>query len=290
MQDDSTRKAPSGEPAHSAPSVMERARGSIHGIVDVNVSLSHWPSRRVPHDDTPGLVAKLRQSNVARAWAGSFDGLLHRDIAAVNTRLARDCQQNGGGFLVPFGSVNPMLPDWQDDLRRCQEEHHMPGIRLHPNYHGYTLDNPAFAELLRLAEARELIVQLAVKMEDERTQHPLLQVPSVDMKPLPALIAQRSKLQLVILNGLRTLRGSSLTQLAAAGQVSFEISMLEGVGGIAKLLDVLPLERVLFGSHFPFFCFESAVLKMWESSLSDFHLAAISNKNARRLLPNAAEK
>jgi len=43
------------------------------------------------------------------------------------------------------------------------------------------------------------------------------------------------------------------------------ISMLEGVGGVEKLLDVVPVDRVLFGSHLPLFVLESAVFKMRES-------------------------
>jgi len=62
--------------------------------------------------------------------------------------------------------------------------------------------------------------------------------------------------------------------------------MLEGVGGIANLLQTMPPERLLFGSHFPFFVLESALLKMRESKLTPAQLEAISRQNAERLLPS----
>ena len=253
-------------------------------IVDVNVDLSRWPFRRLPCDEASKLVARMKKCHVSQAWAGSFDGIFHRDVGGVNRRLSHDSRWAGEGMLLPFGTINPILPDWPEELRRCHEDYHMSGIRLHPNYHGYTLDDPVFAELLAMATQRRLVVQLALRMEDTRVQHRLMQVADVDVKPLADVVAACPKLRLVMLNSLRTLRADAIKKLIAAGNVYFEISMLEGVGGVAKMLDTLPLDRLLFGSHLPLFNLESAVLKLQESELSDKQLKAISGENAKRLL------
>ncbi|MDR3676429.1 MAG: amidohydrolase family protein [Acidobacteriota bacterium] len=253
-------------------------------IIDTNVYLSRWLFRRLPGDEPEALVAKLRQRNVVQAWAGSFDGLLHRDIAGVNIRLAQACRTYGQGILVPFGSINPKLPDWQEDVRRCQEEHKMLGIRLHPNYHGYGLGDPVFAELLKLATARRLIVQIALCMEDERTQAPLMRVSPVDITPLAEVVTNTPDLRLELLNRTSRISQEQFRAVLAAGDVYTDISMVEGVAGVARIIQEVPLPRVLFGSYYPFYDFESALLKIQESGLDEGSQKGICEGNARRLM------
>ncbi|TWU17499.1 Amidohydrolase [Novipirellula galeiformis] len=252
-------------------------------IIDVNVYLSRWPFRRLPHDNPTSLVRKLSQRGVRQAWAGSFDGLLHKDISSVNSRLVADCKEHGEGLLVPVGSVNPTLPDWQEDLRRCHEVHQMHAIRLHPNYHGYTLDSEQCSQLLKEAHDRELVVQLVLSMEDPRVQHPLLQVPVVDTKPLETLVKQYPDLRLVIMNNYGAIKESRAAQLAESGQVYFEISHFENVGALEKWVTTVPHERLLFGSYFPFFNLEAALLKFQESQVGGLATSAIQYSNAQSL-------
>lgn len=252
-------------------------------IIDVNANLSRWPFRRTPCDELPRLVAAYQKHGVRQAWVGSLDGLFHRDLDGVNRRLVEACREERSVELVPFGSINPMLPDWQEDLRRLAEDYSMPGLRLHPGYHGYRLDEPALAELLDQAAQRRLIVQLVVRMDDVRVQHPLMRIADVDTKPLAALVQARPGLRVVLLNGLATLRGARLKALAATERVWFEIAMREGAGGVGSLLDEAPPSRVLFGSHLPLFPLESAILKMQEAALDDRQRQAIACENARGL-------
>src|SRR5262249_1095883 len=139
----------------------------------------------------------------------------------------------------------------------------------------------------QLAAKRRMIVTLALIMEDERMMHPLLRVPTVDTDALAALLAQTPGVRLVLLNALGKLRGEALEAILRAGDVFVEISMLEGAGGLARLLEKVPVERVLFGSHAPFFYAEAALLKLQESPLDERQLRAVCEANARRLLPAA---
>ncbi len=251
-------------------------------MIDTNVSLGRWPFRRLPAEVAGTLADRLRRSLVEQAWVGSLEGLFQRDVAGVNARLANDCRKADPERLVPFGTVNPTLPDWEEDLRRCHEIHRFRGIRLHPNFHGYTLSDSAFARLLTLAAGRGMVVELVVTMEDVRTQHPVFRVPPVDIRPLESVVRSIAGLRLVILNAFQTISLDDAQRLAGAGDVSFDIATLEGVNRLAKLIDRIGAKRCLFGSHFPLFYLESAALKIRETKVARDVIAQIVRINAQR--------
>lgn len=261
-------------PLPAATGIAPPAAGSQ--FIDVNVSLSHWPFRRLVGDETAAMAERLQKNGVTQAWCGSFDGILHRDIASVNRRLAEECAQHGPDLLIPVGSIHPLLPDWRHDLEQCVKTHGMKAIRLHPNYHAYKLDAPAFLELLEAATSQGLFIQIVAQLEDQRTQHPLVQMAPVDLKPLSAALEKVPQARIMVLNTSRVMSMTALRGLP----VWIDIAMLEGVGGIENLLKDWPADKIVFGSHAPFFYWEAARLKLQESALPPAQLAAITHGNA----------
>ena len=258
-------------------------------MIDVNAWLGRWPFRRLPLDEPDALARRLRALGIERAWVGQLDALLHEDVSAVNARLAESCDRRGDGLFVPFGAVNPTLPDWPEDLRRCHEAHRMPGIRLHPDFHGYALGDPIAAEVMAAAAGRGLVVQVALRMEDPRTSHPRLDLPDVDPAPLADLSARLPDLRLVALNAGGSL-GPPASRLFGMGDVSVDIATLEGVGGIDRLIAAIGADRILFGTHAPLFLPESAALKLRESSPGPDAREAIERGNAMALIGRNTQK
>lgn len=250
-------------------------------IVDTNVYLFRWPFRRIAYDDPAALVEMLRSHGVVEAWAGSFEGVFHKDIAAVNARLADACRAYRDGMLVPIGSVNPKLTNWRVDMQRIDEEHGMPGIRLHPGYHNYTLEDSVVSDVLEEAAKRELVVQVVPWMQDERHHNPLMPVPTPETAPLAELADRFPELTLMVLNGFRS--GGQLGPLVDTDNVLFDFAKLDVITPLDGYLENVPVERIVFGSYSPMFYFESATLKLQESVLSDEQLSAITHQNARRI-------
>ncbi len=280
-----TQAATAAAVAPLARSVTAAVPGSRE-LIDTNVWLSHWPTRRSWAETTEQLFAKLRRHGVTSAWTGSFDSALHSDIAGANARLAAACVRDGDGILVPFGAINPTLPDWEDDVRRCAEEHRMPGVRLLPNYHGYGLDDARFARLLDVASQRGLLVQIALSMEDDRSQNPAFTAAFVSAAPLADTLEKFPAARVMLLNSTSRVLGPStpLLQRLIKRGVLFETATLESVAGIESLLQKAPGVRLAFGSHAPYYYFEAALLKLQESALTAEQLVAIRHGHARAAL------
>jgi hypothetical protein len=189
-----------------------------------------------------------------------------------------------------------MWPNWEEDLRRCHEVYKMPGIRLHPGYHGYELGTPAFARLLTLATERRLMVQIAIELEDDRVHHPKYLSPDVNPLPLVALLRELPGARVQLLNFFGIVRGDKLTTIKAlvdSPQVLFDIANIEGTGGLQKALAGIdsvpmsckvPVERFAFGSHAPYFPVQNALFKFMESRLSGRELKAMMSESAARFL------
>ncbi len=260
------------------------AASSLHAadeakITDCHVYLGSSPFRSLEGENTNTFVNRMMQRGVAEIWAGAFEGLLRRDVAGVNRQLAEKCRAHA--ILRPCGTINLALPAWQDDVKRCAEDHGMRVIRLHPNYHGYTLESPAFRELLALAAKKRLLVQLVAQMEDERTQHPNVSVAAVDLAPLAAIMKEAQDARVMLLNANAAM---VLKHLQGCPNVWLDFAMIEGVGGVENLLKSWPAERVVFGSYAPVFYWESAALKLQESALDKATMQSLCRQNAAALI------
>jgi uncharacterized protein len=278
-----------------APASAPLGASSAPGIVDTNINLFDWPFRKLKYSDTSALVAKLKKHRVVEAWAGSFEALLHKNVTGVNERLALECHEKAAGFLRPFGSVNLAWPDWEEELRRCHETFKMPGIRLYPGYQPFDLTHPDLSRFVSAVRERDLLLQIVFGMEDTRVHHPIINVGIVPATPLVAVLKAEPKAKVQLLHFSGNVQGSDLRSLMTETNAMIDISRWEGNGAIGRMIGTapgvtaprVPVERVAFGSHAPYFPLETAILKLIESPASAEQLNAMMQGNARRLLQAA---
>jgi predicted TIM-barrel fold metal-dependent hydrolase len=204
---------------------------------------------------------------------GAFEGVFYRDCAQANRSLLAQIAGHEAR-LIPWATINPAFPGWQDDLTEAVEAG-MRGVRLYPNYHGYALLDECCLELLSALEEQGVPVAVYHKLVDERLHHWRCPVPPTEMTLAP-LIERFPKLTLIAC-------GVGLLGIEFPPGVYVETSRVEGIAGVAALAKAVGTDHVLFGSHAPYFYLESALLKMVESGLDEAAQQAILHANAHRI-------
>lgn len=72
--------------------------------------------------------------------------------------------------MIPFGSVHPDAPDWREELVRIQALG-LRGIKLHPDYQNFDIDEPRLVPLFETARDLGLLVVLHAGFDPYSPKH-----------------------------------------------------------------------------------------------------------------------
>lgn len=249
-------------------------------IIDTNTSLGDWPFRRLAYSTADEFLGLMDRHGVTQAWVGSFESLFYRDQAAAN-RLLRERIEGHEDRLIPWATINPNFPGWQNDLAEAMGEN-MAGVRLYPNYHGYNLADPCAADFLAQLAEQQIPVAIYYKVVDERLHHWHCLVPPTELC-LETLLDSYPTLEM-LLCGFGLPFAEQNAKLIQSHRVYLEISRLEGVEGARHLCDAIGSDHVLLGSHAPYFYMQAAHLKIVESGLAEDELQQVLYLNASEVV------
>jgi predicted TIM-barrel fold metal-dependent hydrolase len=122
-------------------------------LIDSNAYVGHWPFRQLKDNTCKGLLGRMDKFGINMSVVSNLNGIFYKNTQHANEELYDEIRSDRrfSSRFVPFAVINPAYNGWKDDFEICTDKMGMKGIRLHPIYHGYELDNPACVELVKMA-------------------------------------------------------------------------------------------------------------------------------------------
>lgn len=253
-------------------------------MIDSNAYVGEWPFRRLPYSHPDNLLRKMDALGIERAVVSRLENVFFKDLLVGNRELHAIVQAHADRF-IPAYTINPAYPGWDEDLAICLAELGARNLRLHPNYHGYELLGQENLRLLEIAREHNLLIMIAIGLEDVRHHHRLVIVPDVAAGDIAQTVNAFPDMRFLVAAG----RFSEVTgiwrNVDKRENLYMENSRVQGpIHDVAKLCDVIGPDHVLFGSNSPLHYHESAQLSIeTESQITDAVKQQLFHDNAARL-------
>jgi len=231
-------------------------------IIDVSTAVGPWPFMEL-NDSPEDLSLNMQKKEINIALVSPNEGVCYKNPHLVNEKHIERLKPFP--HLIPVSVINPLLNDMEKEIKKASE-HDLPAVKIFPNYHGYSPDSQEVLEMLKLCASYELTVIVQLRVSDDRGHHPVMMVHDVDLEKVLDIIEKVEELPVVIC-GKRHYGGFE-ERIISRPQTYIDTSFME------ILLDQkLTLEqercnlnnnydRILFGSHYPFFYIESNLIKL----------------------------
>jgi len=253
-------------------------------IIDVNAHLGHYPFRQLRHNTPQGLLALMDRHGINKAVVSSLNAVFYRDAHRGNEELA-DWVAQAPDRLIPLATINPVYPGWERDLQQALTDWKMKGVRLIPQYHGYSLNDQNGQAVLAAAAQYQVPIALHQRLEDRRQRHHFDLAADLSLEEVIAAVRPHPSLRVMLLNWLG-IDGAALAEAGLKGRVLIDLTRIPALlqKQLPALIETLGIEAIAFGTHIPFNYPAPSLLKLSLLNLSVAEKECLAWRNAAAFL------
>ncbi|MHC4441585.1 MAG: amidohydrolase family protein [Planctomycetota bacterium] len=245
-------------------------------LIDVNAFFGHWPYWPLPHTSGESVLGLMDRFGIDRAAMASLRGL-HGDWQEANAETLALTLAHPDR-LIPIACMSPMKGGGGSSLRELVEQGFC-GIRLYPLLlQGYSLRSQFVDEVCSVAGELEVPVIVPTR--------PMMnyRFPTLPFDDI-ADLAQRHPQTPLILSGPNYLLEfqSAIEAMQRCPNMVIEISCMQGFQALARMVEAVGADRVLFGTGLPLHYPACNLAKLQHAKIPENQRQSVGSKNALRL-------
>jgi len=252
-------------------------------IIDVNTFLGEWPFRKLSGDaDT--LLRIMAKCKVDLALVSSLNAIFYKDCEEANIWLKHILQRSKS--LIGICTINPYFPNSLEHLHECINEMGMVGVKIHPSYHGYSLENNnVIGQFFEECSKAKIPIIVPLRIQDERSHHPASRIPPISASQIISAARKNSDLKIIVCNA----RSNEISQICMKNNelnnLYIAFSWVQSLNFIEKMVKNIGSDKLLWGSNFPINYMEPMLRQVTESRIDDEDKEKILAENAKKIFP-----
>ncbi len=183
--------------------------------------------------------------------------------------------------IISFGSIHPMQEDWEEALEHIAELK-LPGIKMHPEFQDFYVDEPIILDIVKKCEKLNLLV-LFHSGADMGYHPPVHCTP----QRLRTVLDKTGCTNIIAAHLGAFLMWEDVDKYLIGTSVMMDTSMTNSFLDKEKCTDMIKrhgADKVLFGSDSPWQGQRAALDYLLSLNISDEEKELITHKNAERLL------
>lgn len=252
---------------------------ALDKVIDMATWTGNWPFLKLRYTELPALQAKLQSLGVRQSFVAPIEAILEQDPLRANRALLDSTR--GDDFFSPVPVIDLSYANWAENVELAVRDGRVRMVKLLPSYHMYDISEAVLEPLVELTQRHRLIVGLQMRVEDKRGMYPLLNVNDPDIVRVVKVLSYFPEQMFVLGNPVI----AELAQvLKSVDNVYVELAGLENIDILLHLKRLYTLDRILFGSHAPFFIPEAVLAKLKYTEASQQDAEQVAYANAERLL------